>query len=130
VRDQTHPARGLPCRGMPLLTPAEEVALASAGRRTWRIDAVGLTVVAIAIRLPAFFATRALVFDDGVFAASADAMRAGQLPFRDVFSSQGPLFLPLVWLGDIVGFRTIDAPRVLAVAAGALVTIATHASAR
>ena len=30
-----------------------------------------------------------------MFGASAVAMRAGGQPFRDVFSSQGPLFLPL-----------------------------------
>ena len=37
---------------------------------------------------------RHLTFDDGVYGASAVAMRAGGQPFRDVFSSQGPLFLP------------------------------------
>src|SRR5690606_6398669 len=36
----------------------------------------------------------------------------------DVFSSQGPLFLPLVWLGDLLGLRLWNAPRVLAVASG------------
>ena len=57
--------------------------------------------------------TRSLVFDDGVFASSALAMRDGELPFRDVFSSQGPVFLPLLWVADLVGFRTLDAPRLL-----------------
>ena len=65
----------------------------------------------IVIRLPAFFAEKSLVFDDGVFASSARAMRNGELPFRDIFSSQGPVFLPLVWVADLVGFRTLDAPR-------------------
>ena len=37
----------------------------------------------------------------------------GAVPFRDVFSSQGPLFLPLVWLADLLGGRTLDAPRLL-----------------
>ncbi len=45
-------------------------------------------------------------------------MRHGGVPFRDVFSSQGPLFLPLIWLFDLVGLRTANAPRLLAVAAG------------
>lgn len=99
-------------------------------RRGWRVDALVLAVVAILLRLPAFFASRSLVFDDGVFASSALAMRAGEVPFRDVFSSQGPLFLPLVWVGDLVGFRSLDAPRVVAVAAGVLATVATYSCAR
>ena len=41
-------------------------------------------------------------------------LRTGALPFRQVFSSQGPLFLPLVWLFDLLGLRTLDAPRLLA----------------
>jgi hypothetical protein len=57
-------------------------------------------------------------------------MRAGEVPFRDIFSSQGPVFLPLVWVADLAGFRTLDAPRVLAVAAGVLLTVAVYACAR
>ena len=89
-----------------------------------------LAVVAILLRLPAFFADRSLVFDDGVFASSALAMRAGEVPFRDIFSSQGPVFLPLLWVADLVGFRTMDAPRILSVAAGVLVTIAVYSCGR
>jgi 4-amino-4-deoxy-L-arabinose transferase-like glycosyltransferase len=70
------------------------------------------------------------VFDDGVFGSSALAMRRGDLPFRDVFSSQGPVFLPLVWVADLLGFRTLDAPRLLSVASGVLVTIAVYSCAR
>src|SRR5262245_53413697 len=33
-------------------------------RPHWRTDALVLAVIAVAIRLPAFFATRSLVFDD------------------------------------------------------------------
>jgi 4-amino-4-deoxy-L-arabinose transferase-like glycosyltransferase len=57
-------------------------------------------------------------------------MRAGEMPFHKVFSSQGPLFLPLVWLGDLVGLRTMDSPRVLSVVSGIVVTIAVYAIAR
>jgi 4-amino-4-deoxy-L-arabinose transferase-like glycosyltransferase len=57
-------------------------------------------------------------------------MRNGQLPFRDIFSSQGPVFLPLVWVADLVGFRTMDAPRLLAIAAGVLLAIAVYSCAR
>ena len=96
----------------------------------WRSDAVVLAIATVVIRLPAFFAEKSLVFDDGVFASSARAMRNGELPFRDVFSSQGPVFLPLVWIADLVGVRTMDAPRLLGVAAGVLLTIAVYACAR
>jgi Dolichyl-phosphate-mannose-protein mannosyltransferase len=96
----------------------------------WRLDATILAVAAIVIRLPAFFVDRSLVFDDGVFASSALAMRAGEVPFRDIFSSQGPVFPPLLWVADLVGFRTMDAPRVLSVAAGVLLTVSVYACAR
>jgi 4-amino-4-deoxy-L-arabinose transferase-like glycosyltransferase len=96
----------------------------------WRVDATVLALVTVVIRLPAFFADRSLVFDDGVFASSALAMRAGELPFRDVFSSQGPVFLPLLWVADLLGLRTMDAPRLLSLAAGVLVTIAVYSCAR
>ena len=102
-------------------------------RRTlphWRIDATVLGVVALLLRLPAFFTDKSLVFDDAVFAASAYAMRAGEAPFKTVFSSQGPMFLPLLWLGDLVGFRTVNSPRVLSVTSGIVVTLAVYAIAR
>jgi len=108
----------------PALTPATAIVA------HWRFDAAVLAVAAVLIRLPAFFAGRSLVFDDGVFASSALAMRAGEVPFRDIFSSQGPVFLPLVWVGDLIGFRTLDAPRLVAVAAGVLLTVAVYACAR
>jgi hypothetical protein len=99
-------------------------------RPNWRSDAAFLAGFAVLLRLPAFFATRSLVFDDGVYASSALAMRAGAAPFRDVFSSQGPMFLPLVWLGDLIGFRTLDAPRVLSLVSGVVLTIAVYSCAR
>ncbi len=101
------------------------VATAGAGAGCW-YDVVGLLLLALVVRLPAYFASKALTFDDGVFANSAVAMRDGDLPFRDVFSSQGPLFLPLVALGDVLGARTIDSPRVLAVLSGLVAVAATY----
>ena len=109
---------------------APESALRAARFARWHVDATVLAVVAVLIRLPAFLANRSLVFDDGVFGVSALAMRAGEVPFRDIFSSQGPVFLPLVWVADVVGFRTMDAPRVLTVAAGVLLTVAVYSCAR
>ena len=89
-----------------------------------------MVVGAAALRIPAYLAARHLSFDDGVYGASAVAMRHGGLPFRDVFSSQGPLFLPLVWLADLLGLRTLDAPRLLAVLSGLALLLATWSAAR
>ena len=63
---------------------------------------------------------RHLTFDDGVYGASAVAMRAGGKPFGDVFSSQGPLLLPLR-----VGRRPrrlpdLERTRVISIVAGVL----------
>lgn len=57
-------------------------------------------------------------------------MRHGGKPFAEVFSSQGPLFLPLVWLFDAVGGRTDSSPRLLAVVAGVAFVLATYAIGR
>ena len=98
--------------------------------RTTRTDLTLLGVLTLGLRIPAFVAERHLTFDDGVFGASAVAMRAGGQPFRDVFSSQGPLFLPLLWLADVMGLRTINAPRVLSLLAALLLVGATYAAGR
>jgi hypothetical protein len=91
---------------------------------------IAIAVGAVALRIPAYLALRHVSFDDGVYGASAVAMRTGALPFREVFSSQGPLFLPLVWLSDLAGLRTLDAPRLLAVASGLALVVATWSAAR
>jgi hypothetical protein len=87
-------------------------------RRSIGGDLAALGGLTLLLRLPAFFASAHLTFDDGVFGSSAVAMRNGGVPFRDVFSSQGPAFLPLVWLGDLLGLRTMNGPRVLGVLSG------------
>lgn len=94
------------------------------------VDLAVLGALTLLLRLPAFFAVKHLTFDDGVFASSALAMRDGDVPFREVFSSQGPLFLPLVWIGDLLGARTTNAPRVLAVASGVIAVLAIYWVAR
>ena len=81
----------------------------------------GFTVVGIAsltFRLPSLFLSSHGSFDEGVYGASVFAMRGGDRPFHDVFSSQGPLFLPILRLGDIVGFEAQWAPRLATVGAG------------
>lgn len=98
--------------------------------RVTRLDLLVLALATVALRVPAYVAGRHLTFDDGVYGASAVAMRAGGQPFRDVFSSQGPLFLPLVWLADLVGLRTMNAPRVLGVLAGLVIVGSVYAAGR
>ena len=93
-------------------------------------DLAVLGAATVALRLPAFVASAHLTFDDGVYGASAVAMRAGGQPYRDVFSSQGPLFLPLVWLADVLGLRTTNAPRLLSLAAALLLVGATYLAGR
>ena len=111
---------------MPSPIARSDVATADGSRRTTSIDILVLSIVTVALRLPSYFAPTHLSFDDGVFASSVIAMRDGGRPFRDVFSSQGPLFLPLAYLGDLAGFRTIDSPRVLAVVSGVVVVISIY----
>jgi hypothetical protein len=106
-------------------TPSPALADPSARR-----DLLGLSVVSLLLRLPALLAERHLTFDDGVFGASAVAMRHGGVPFRDVFSSQGPLFLPLLWVADLVGLRHLDSPRLLSVAAGIALVVAVYLAGR
>jgi len=103
---------------------------ASGLERSARGDLALLAVVTIVLRLPAFFASAHLTFDDGVFGASAVAMREGGVPFRDVFSSQGPLFLPLVYVADLVGLHTMDGPRLLAIASALLMVLSTYVAGR
>jgi hypothetical protein len=102
----------------------------AAMRTTSRVTAIAIALGAVALRIPAYLATRHLGFDDGVYGASAVAMRAGGQPFREVFSSQGPLHLPLVWLFDLLGFRTLDSPRLAAVASAAALVLAAWSAAR
>jgi len=93
-------------------------------------DLVALGLLTVALRLPAYLASAHLTFDDGVFGASAVAMREGGRPYQDVFSSQGPLFLPLVWIADLLGFRTANAPRLLSLFAALVLVLATYLAGR
>ena len=67
---------------------------------------------AVLLRLPMLFASRTLVFDDGVYGVSVIDMRHGLAPYRGVFSAQGPLHFPLLYAGDLLSFHSIDGPRV------------------
>ena len=95
-----------------------------------RVDLLWLSVAAVVVRLPAVLSSRHLSFDDGVYGATAVAMRHGARPYRDVFSSQGPLHHPLLYVADLLGGRTQDAPRLLSLAAAVVITIAVYLIAR
>ncbi len=109
------------------------VAALRAGRtpgRTWRRDAGFLALVAALLRVPALLASAHLTFDDGVYGATVLALRAGGRPYRDVFSSQGPLHQPLLFAFDLLGFRTLDAPRLASLTAGIVATVVVYAIGR
>src|ERR671911_2058071 len=101
---------------------AAERTRAATDRRTWWIDAAVLAGIAVVLRIPAYVASRHLTYDDGFFGLSAIEMRHGVVPFRELFSPQGPLFLPLLYVADLLGLRTANAPRLLPLAAGAAAT--------
>ena len=83
-----------------------------------------VAATAVAVRLPVLSMGRLRTFDDGVYGLSVLAMRHGAAPFRDVFSSQGPLFLPMLWVADVVGLRRLWAPRLAMVASGVGLAVA------
>src|SRR5262249_19167495 len=80
--------------------------------------------------LGALLVHRSLSFDDGVYGASIAAMRHGLVPYRDLFSSQGPLYYPLLFVGDALGLHARNGPRVAPVLAGIVTPIAVWSSAR
>lgn len=86
-----------------------------------------LTLGALLVRIPSMFAPTQLGYDDGGYGLAAIAMRQGFDPFRQIFSPQGPLFLPLVHVADLVGLEHRNAPRLLSVAAGIVCTLAVYA---
>src|SRR5215467_10134522 len=94
----------------------------------WPVGLISL--VAVVVRIPLFFAGRSIVFDDGQYGVSVVDMRHGLAPYTGVFSSQGPLHYPLLYVGDLLGFRTLDAPRVTPVHAGVAAAIGVWAIAR
>ncbi len=112
--------------GPPPTEQTHDTAAVTGPDRVHWVDVAGLALLALAVRIPAYLADKGLTFDDGVFANSVIAMRYGGVPFRDVFSSQGPLFLPLAAAGDLLGMRTLDSPRVLAVVSGIVAVLATY----
>lgn len=90
----------------------------------------GAVIVAIALRLPTATSRAVIGYDDGVYLASVRAVRDGGAPFRDVFSSQGPAFLPLLRLGDLLCGNGPWGPRLVPVAAAGVIVVLVAALAR
>ena len=89
-----------------------------------RVEAGGILMLALVVRLPALVADRHLTFDDGVYGSAALSMRNGNIPFRDVYSPQGPAHLATVWFFDLLGGRNAWSPRLASVVAGLVITLA------
>ncbi|MGF1616221.1 MAG: hypothetical protein ACFCU2_00210, partial [Acidimicrobiia bacterium] len=85
-----------------------------------------LAVMAGAIRLPMWASKTHFTFDEGVFLASTDLATAGFAQYRDFFASQGPLFIPLLHLGDLLGFGDPRGARTIMVVSGVCIAIATY----
>jgi hypothetical protein len=82
-------------------------------------------VAAALLRLPAALRPGQIGFDDGVYGWSAVTMRSGALPYIDIFCGQGPLFLPLLRVADVIGGQATWSPRLLGVVAAAVLVAAT-----
>jgi hypothetical protein len=109
-----------------MTTPRTPSTRTGAWGRTQAIDATLLALLALVLRIPAFLADTALHFDDGTYGLSAVSMRSGHAPFISVFSSQGPVFLPLLHVFDVLGFERMDSPRVLPVLAGMAIAVGVY----
>lgn len=96
----------------------------------WRWHLALIAVVAALFRLPIWMTRVNQTFDDGVFLASNDLVASGLVPFRDFFSSQGPLFLPLLRAAQILSFNDFRGARTLMVLAGILLAISFYYIAR
>jgi hypothetical protein len=99
-------------------------------RSTRFVAPVALFAATIALRFGALLAPRALSLDDGTYGVSIADMREGLTPYHSLFSSQGPLFFPLLALGDAIGLHSQSAPRLVSVCSAVVVSIGTWAIAR
>lgn len=81
----------------------------------WQVGAIA--VIAGLFRTPIWLERIHQTFDEGVYLASNDLVANGLQPFRDVFSSQGPLFLPMLRASQWVSFEDPRGARTLMVMA-------------
>jgi hypothetical protein len=97
--------------------------------RVWIAPTV-LVGAAFVLRLGALLTHRHLTFDDGCYGVSTIDMRHNLAPYRDLFSSQGPLHYPLLYVGDVLSLHARNGPRVVPVIAGMFIPVAVWATAR
>jgi hypothetical protein len=83
-----------------------------------------LVAVAVAVRVGALLAHKHLSLDDGAYGVTTLDMRHGTVPYRDLFASQGPLHYPLLYVGDLLGLRFRNGPRVTPFLSGIVAAIA------
>lgn len=78
--------------------------------------------IAFIVRVPVLFKNYPLGFDDGLYSMSARHVADGAIPFRQVFSSQGAYFLPIISLPS--HFTDLYyAPRIIPILAGIVAAI-------
>jgi hypothetical protein len=94
------------------------------GVSRWYVAA--LAAIAAAIRIPMWASSTPITFDEGVFLASTDLARAGFTQYRDFFAGQGPLFIPLLHLGDLLGFGDPRGARTIMVLSGMAIAVASY----
>ena len=86
--------------------------------------------VAAGFRIPSLLSRVYLGYDDGVYGASTALIAAGFTPFQDFFSSQGPVFLPLLRFFDLLGIGGVTAPRLAMGVSAAVIAAAVYIIAR
>ncbi len=96
------------------------------GRSIRAVHIALLSVLAGAFRVVPWMAGHRITFDEGVFLASTDLARAGLVPFQDFFSSQGPLFIPMLRLGQIVSFGDPRGPRTTLLVSAVVIAVSSY----
>ena len=94
------------------------------GAGLWHVIVV--SVVALMMRIPIWLSEAHVTFDEGVFLASMDLASAGLTQYRDFFASQGPLFLPVLQLAEVISFGDPRGARSVMVASGMAIAVASY----
>ena len=82
-----------------------------------------LILISLFVRLPLFFRNWSLGTDDGIYAISTRHIAKGNIPFRNVFSSQGGWFLEIQAIPVWVMRNVFFAPRIMSLLTGIAITV-------
>ena len=82
-----------------------------------------LILTSLFVRLPLFFRNWSLGTDDGIYAISTRHIAKGNIPFRNVFSSQGGWFLEIQAIPVWVMRNVFFAPRIMSLLTGIAITV-------